>query len=245
MTLVSVICSAYNSEDTIATAIESLRKQSHRDLEIIVVDDASTDRTGLVLEDFCRLDSRVKVIRNRKNLGLTKSLNIALSLATGEYIARQDADDQSYPTRLATQLHVARATGAGFVVSRYHRSGTRSHPMFAHRWVKLQHMKLGNFLCHGTIFLHCSVFDQIGGYDENYLYSQDAEFVLRYLKNGEKIRLVQKPLYNFTRSESSISSRKEAEQMQCLQAAYTQHSVRIHSAKLSRFAKIILRNFLP
>ncbi len=102
MPLVSVILPVYNSEKYVGAAIQSILTQSWRDLELIVIDDASTDQTLAVVRSF--EDERIRVVRKERNTGYTVSLNQGLSLARGKYIARMDADDVSLPERLERQV---------------------------------------------------------------------------------------------------------------------------------------------
>src|SRR3989344_1456117 len=99
---ISVIMSVYNGMPYLEQAAESVLNQTYKNFEFIIVDDASTDDTLKYLKLL--KDRRIKLIRNKKNLGLAASLNIALRQAKGDYIARMDADDISYPERLDIQL---------------------------------------------------------------------------------------------------------------------------------------------
>ncbi len=100
--LVSVMMPARNAGDFLLEAIESILNQTYKNLELIIVDDASTDDSYKIAKSF--LDSRVRVFRNNKNLGITKSANFAVGKARGEFIARMDADDISYSDRIEKQV---------------------------------------------------------------------------------------------------------------------------------------------
>lgn len=102
---VSVVMSVYNGECYLEQAVESILTQTFTDIEFIIIDDGSTDGTGEFLTGYATQDSRITIIRNEPNIGLTKSLNKGLALAQGKYIARMDADDISLPERLARQVH--------------------------------------------------------------------------------------------------------------------------------------------
>lgn len=97
---------AYNSEKYIGLAVESILNQTYRNFEFIIIDDASTDLTSKIISDFGKEDRRIILLRNKKNVGVTKSLNIAISKASGKYIVRMDADDWSYPDRLKLQMEL-------------------------------------------------------------------------------------------------------------------------------------------
>jgi len=100
---VSIIMSVYNGETYLKEAIESVRNQSFRNWELIVINDCSTDSTAEILADFASKDERIKVHTNEINLKLPASLNKAISLCVGKYIARMDADDICLPERFERQ----------------------------------------------------------------------------------------------------------------------------------------------
>ncbi len=100
---ISVIMSVYNGETYLEEAIESVRNQTFKNWELIVINDCSTDSTAKILADFSLKDGRIKVHTNEVNLRLPASLNKAVSLSSGKYIARMDADDICLPERLERQ----------------------------------------------------------------------------------------------------------------------------------------------
>ena len=104
---VSVVMSVYNGALNLTPSMNSILSQEGVSLEFIVVNDGSTDNTGEILDDFARRDPRVRII-HQENSGLTRALINGCGVATGEFIARQDAGDLSLPGRLARQLDVLR-----------------------------------------------------------------------------------------------------------------------------------------
>lgn len=95
---ISIILPAYNAEKYLASAIDSILCQSFKDFEFIILNDGSTDNTENIILSYT--DSRIKYIKNEKNLKLIKTLNKGIDLAKGKYIARMDADDIALPTML-------------------------------------------------------------------------------------------------------------------------------------------------
>ena len=110
--LVTVIMPAFNAEKTLALAAASILKQSWTELELIIVDDCSSDATWEIAQRIARLDPRAKVLRNKVNVGPYVSKNIALSMARGAYITCHDADDWAHPQRLENQIEAMRSDGA-------------------------------------------------------------------------------------------------------------------------------------
>lgn len=98
---ISIILPAFNSEAFIAEAIRSLLNQTYTGFELIIINDGSTDRTEEIILTFS--DPRIHYHRNEKNSGLIYTLNKAIDLANGKYIARMDADDICLPERLSRQ----------------------------------------------------------------------------------------------------------------------------------------------
>lgn len=101
--LVSVVLPVYNAEKYVEASIHSLLRQTYDNLEIIVVDDGSTDQSSKLIQDFAAASRQVRYLR-KENSGIVDALNLGLSHATGEFIARQDADDISMPNRIERQL---------------------------------------------------------------------------------------------------------------------------------------------
>jgi hypothetical protein len=100
--LVSVLMPAYNADQFLAQAVESVLGQTYANWELLLMNDGSTDRTREVALSFA--DPRIRLIDNEANLGLTPTLNRGIGLARGTYLARLDADDVAYPQRLAVQV---------------------------------------------------------------------------------------------------------------------------------------------
>jgi glycosyltransferase involved in cell wall biosynthesis len=99
---ISILLPAWNAEHTLGVALCSLLAQTWVDFEVLVLDDGSTDRTVAIAKSMS--DPRVKVIVDGQRLGLARRLNMGIDLAAGRYIARMDADDVSFPERLAKQV---------------------------------------------------------------------------------------------------------------------------------------------
>nr|MDQ3032696.1 glycosyltransferase family 2 protein [Myxococcota bacterium] len=102
--MVSVVVAARNAEDCIERSIRSLLAQTHRELEILFVDDASTDRTAELVHAIAAQDDRVRVLRNDRRRRAAMSRNVGLAQAKGTYVTFQDADDTSHPERIERQL---------------------------------------------------------------------------------------------------------------------------------------------
>ncbi|MGK3600494.1 glycosyltransferase family 2 protein, partial [Escherichia coli] len=101
-------------------AIKSIIEQTYKKIEIIIIDDYSTDNTREKIQNLARTDSRIKIIYNKENQKIVKSLNQGLLLAKGQYIARFDGDDIAAPDRIEKQLHYLEANDLDIVGCQMH-----------------------------------------------------------------------------------------------------------------------------
>lgn len=102
----SVVMTCYDCAPYVHAAIRSVLGQTHRELELIAIDDGSNDDTWRHLQSAAEADSRLRPLRLRRNIGTYAAKNVGLSIATGDYLAFQDADDWSYPERFARSLEL-------------------------------------------------------------------------------------------------------------------------------------------
>ncbi|ETV94681.1 hypothetical protein H310_11661 [Aphanomyces invadans] len=102
--LISIVLPAYNESRFIHQALDSLARQTYSRFEVLVLDDCSTDSTVAIVEAFVKLDRRFRLVKNPMNMGVAKTLNRGIELATGDFIARMDGDDIALPDRLNMQL---------------------------------------------------------------------------------------------------------------------------------------------
>jgi glycosyltransferase EpsE len=116
MPSITVIIVVYNGENSITKAVDSIVQQSFKDWELIVCDDASSDNTYNLLENYVT-DERIKIIQNEKNRGCGASRNKCIENATGKYLVIQDADDHSYPNRLQVLYDAISASNETVVIS--------------------------------------------------------------------------------------------------------------------------------
>lgn len=102
--LISIVMPVYNAAEFLPSCLRSIKAQTHKNWELIAINDHSSDDSLAILKKFAKIDKRIKIFSNPKNYGVSRSANIAVSKAKSTWIARMDADDVMYPTRLAYQL---------------------------------------------------------------------------------------------------------------------------------------------
>jgi len=213
---VSAIIAAYNGERFIRSAVESIVNQTFRDFELIVIDDCSTDGTVQILADL--KDERLRVIRNERNLGIAKSLNTGLAVAKGEYVALQDHDDVSFPTRFECQVgfldkHVQIGmVGSSYTVIDETGAAVMNCPVECDnlklRWTLLW----SNPFCHTTIMVRRRAIQEAGGYspNKNYRFAEDYDMMSRVAVHFPVANISQ-PLGQWRR-HSTAASRLHADQ---------------------------------
>ena len=186
--LVSVIIPVYNVEKYVKEAIQSIQNQTYKNLEIIVIDDGSIDKTYTIVEELAKDDNRIKLYKNEKNLKIVKTLNRALSLANGEYIARMDGDDISAPDRIEKKVRFLEENKdislVGCSLISIDRQGQEIKKV-----EKIQDFNLIRKTLRYTSpishILVCrkSVYDKLDGYRE-LSGAEDYDFILRLISNG-------------------------------------------------------------
>ena len=204
MPKISVIMGIFNGADTLDEAIDSICKQTFDDWELIICDDGSTDSSIKKLTEWCNRDKRIKLIKNMINKGLAATLNHCLEYSLGDYIARMDDDDISYPERFAEQVKFL-----------------DNHPEYAfvssvvdcfdgklivrNRFWRKEEPQKKDFLS-GTQFVHpATMFRResllkIGGYREGRITrrTEDYDLFMRLYAVGFKGYNIQKPLLRYT-----------------------------------------------
>ena len=116
--IVSIIIPVYNAQKYLANTLDSVLKQTYKNLEIILVDDGSTDNTEEICESYAKIDSRIKVI-NKENGGVSSARNYGLALAKGEYISFVDSDDFLVADMIETLVDDIQTTNAEVAVCGY------------------------------------------------------------------------------------------------------------------------------
>jgi glycosyltransferase involved in cell wall biosynthesis len=114
--MISILIPAYNVEKYIKTTINSVLSQTYKDIEIIVIDDCSTDNTPNIIQGIATLDKRIIFLKNDVNKGLTANRNLTLKRAKGEYIMFVDADDYLYPNAVEIMYTLAKKKNSDIVI---------------------------------------------------------------------------------------------------------------------------------
>ena len=210
---VSVIVPAYNAAAFIQRTLDSALDQTHRDLEIIVVDDGSTDGTAEIVEGVARRDARVRLFR-QANGGVSRARNTGLAQARGVYIAPLDADDLWHPTKIEKQLRcIDGASSRTGVVYSYFAVIDEDDQIIQPRRIYpaptghvYPQMTVGNIVGNASApLIRRSLAEGIGGYDEDFREGcEDLDFYLRLAEVCE-YELVPEFIVGYRRSRHSMS----------------------------------------
>ena len=217
-TLVSVIMSTYNeSEDYIRSSVSSILRQTLHDLElIIVIDNPKNEAAVTAVNAFASEDSRVKILRNERNLGLVRSLNKAITAARGEILARMDADDISMPQRLENQLAFMEHEQFDIVGAVTQYIDENGIPVAGGHTYKTEEqlkrlLQFENGLCHPTWMVRREVYEQLNGY-RDIDSCEDYDFLLRALEKGYRLGMVDEVLLYYRYNVNGISQSREFRQ---------------------------------
>tara|TARA_X000001036_G_scaffold432048_1_gene467339 strand:+ start:3558 stop:4235 length:678 start_codon:yes stop_codon:yes gene_type:complete len=212
MSKISIIMGVFNSEETLKNSIESILDQSFRDFEFLILDDCSTDNSFEIADIYRKKDERIKLYRNHENLGLTKSLNILIENSKSDYIARQDSDDVSRNKRLEAQLSFIKKFKLDGCTTKAisQQTGKILHKI-ANKFPPKVTIKYKNPFIHGSLLILKKTLDEVGCYDENFIYAQDYKLMSEVLKNGSSIKIMNDIFYELN-TINNISSKYKAEQ---------------------------------
>ncbi|MCF7847643.1 MAG: glycosyltransferase [Kiritimatiellales bacterium] len=212
---VSIVMPVYNAEATVSQALESLTAQTFQPLEIIVVNDGSTDGTFPIIGKAAERNPRITIL-NRPHRGIVPALNAGLAAASGKYIARMDADDISHPERIAKQvayLDKFPDTGmvgcrVGFGGDREKQAGYANYVDWINQLVEPEDIALNRFVespfAHPSVMFRRELVEKFGGYRDG-LFPEDYELWLRWMGNGVKVAKVDEVLLDWSDPPNRLS----------------------------------------
>lgn len=221
---VSVVLPVWNGERFLGEAVESVLSQTLDSIELLLVDDGSTDATPEIARDFARRDERVGIIRLSRS-GIARALNAGIARARGRYVARMDADDVADPSRLQKQTEfldansecVAVGTAVDVIDEAGELVGTRTFP--EHHADIVQSMVRGcaNAIAHPTAMTRREALLSVGGYRPDRTPTEDLDLWLRLSRIGKLANLSDR-LLRYRRHTDSVGARERDTQFQMGQA---------------------------
>lgn len=217
--LISVIVPVYNVERYLEQCLHSILSQSYKNIEVILVDDGSTDNSGKICDEYAAKDSRIKVMHQQISGGVASARNAALSVAHGEYIGFVDADDWIATNMYDTLLKFAKSYTADIVMGNtidvLHSGKTQYMPMLS---AAIKHIKCEEFwklfIQHGTcktlwnkLFTR-KILENIR-FDTSFVRASDVNFLLEVLKRSPTIIYIPQNVYYYRHNSNSITKQKK------------------------------------
>ncbi len=218
---VSVIVPIYNTEKYLSNCLNSITSQTHQNLEIILVDDGSTDKSSQIADDYAKKDKRIKVI-HQKNAGQSAARNTGIKKATGEYISFVDSDDQIEPEFVSSLLKLYDGKTSIAVCGHQYRRlkentsknlyqselKSRGKNETKKAYIVKLLVKDGRmYSCNNKLFKAEYIKDNDILFDTSINFAEDTKFVLEYLNHAKgEIAYDMTPLYvyNFGTETSTI-----------------------------------------
>jgi glycosyltransferase involved in cell wall biosynthesis len=221
---VSVVMAVHNGAPYVRAAVDSILGQTLRDLELIIIDDGSTDETPAILDAYAARDPRVRVI-HQANAGVSKSGNRGIALARAPLIARMDADDISTPDRLEKEIafmeshpDVVLLGGAYRLIDGDGELLTIQSPPTDDASLQLQCLRGTTPICHPLCMFRRDAFLKAGGYDETFPCALDLDLYLRLGEVG-KMAALRDVLLDYRQHAGSISESKQTLQLRYMRRA--------------------------
>ena len=212
--LVSIVLPTYTRAHMLPHAIRSVLAQTHRNLELIIVDDKSKDDTPEVVRGFN--DPRIRYVRNDENLKLPRSLNRGFELARGEYVTWTSDDNLYAPRAIEQMLAVLESGDVDFVFADYfdfaRHDPETGDPLEPRRISLPSKLRLDERNSVGACFLYTrAVHDAVGPYDPELFLVEDYDYFIRVERAGFRIRHLPEALYYFSRHDDSLYCARFAE----------------------------------
>lgn len=216
--LVSIVMTCYNVASYIDDCLNGLLKQTYKNIEVIVINDASLDETALRVEQWINKNNPsfpIELVNLPHNVGFSGALNVGYFLASGEFIAVQDGDDISHHQRIEKQVDFLQKNSDYVLVGTNYKTfldGAFQRQQDVH-WLKFgdeireTYWNGGHCVCHGTILFRGETFDQLGGPTRRIKGAEDYEFIAKCLNAQLKIENLRDILYYY-RIHNKQRSRK-------------------------------------
>ena len=208
--LISIITSVYNPDEKwLRSCIESVLRQSYDNWELCLADDCSTKPyVKKVLNEYSKKDKRIKVVYRTENGHISKASNSSLKIATGEFVALLDHDDDLSPQALYKIVEVLNKNqNIDFIYSdedKLELDGRHVDPFFKPDWSPDMLMSL-NYICHLSV-IRKELIDKIGGFRVGYEGSQDYDLILRITEKTNKIYHIPNILYSWRKIPNSTAT---------------------------------------
>jgi len=209
--MISIIIPVYNGSRFLEQTIISAIKQTYTDIEILLIEDCSTDNTLEIAEMLSEKFSAITLLKNQKNIGVAKSRNRGIEIAKGEYIAFLDSDDLWQPQKLEKQINLLKKSNADLCYTAYSFVNEYTQPIkktyLVPEAVTLKKLLSENVIGLSTVLIKKSAVKQTRM--TNKFAHEDYVFWLGLLKNGCKAIGINEPLMQYRLSDQNRSGNKK------------------------------------
>ena len=208
---ISIILPTYNGEEYLSYSIQSILNQTYQDWELIIVNDCSTDQTSNIIKQFSMKDSRIKVITNKNNQKLPKSLNIGFSQARGKYLTWTSDDNEYYPAALEKMYNFLEENNdVGMVYANcLVVSENKENTFWGNKDATPENLLMTN-VCGACFLYRKSVAETIGEYNCNLFLAEDHDYWLR-IRLKYKIERIPEELYLYRQHSKNLTNTRKKE----------------------------------
>lgn len=209
LSLITVVLPVYNGEKYLKKSIDSILRQTYKNFELIVVNDCSTDSTLEILHRYALMDERVKIVNNKENLKLPRSLNVGFKEANGEYLT-WTSDDNMYKVNAFEVLANAlmEHPEIDLVYSDYTLIDINDSIIGVEITSEPENIITGN-VCGASFMYTKRIAEKIGNYDPDLFLAEDYDYWIRIYANGKIFRLKEENLYYYRRHADSLTETKQ------------------------------------
>lgn len=209
---ISIIMGVYNCELTLEESIDSIINQTYQNWHFIICDDCSKDKSYSILKKYKKkYPDKFTILKNKKNMGLNYTLNKCLEKSDGEFIARQDGDDISLPTRFEEEIKILKDSEYALVSSSMicfdenGDFGIIKHPEIP----TVNDFRFGSPFCHAPVIIRKKVIDEVEGYTvaKALLRVEDYHLWFKIYAKGYSGYNIQKPLYKMRDDQKAVKRR--------------------------------------
>jgi len=229
--LISVVMSVYNDESYLAYALESIIDQTFKDWELVIINDGSTDNTEKIIYSYMKKTTKIRLINNESNIGLSASLNKGILASRSDIILRVDSDDVNLPDRFSRQFDYLRrnididvvGSSAYLINDKGESIGLVNVPTLHNEIVSLSFFH--TFFLHPSVAIRRSFFDRVGLYDDTFRRGQDKELWMRGRDLGSHYANIEEPLIKYRQQRSKMSFKNIYLEVKTMSRLGIQHKV--------------------
>lgn len=222
----------YNSGILLHQTIKSILDQTHKNFEFIIINDASTDNTLKIIKEYKQKDNRIKIINNKKNLGISLASNKGLDIAKGKYIAMMDHDDISLPKRFKKQIEFLEKNkdifliGTGnYYIDENNKIINKIKTIENPDKIKRDIVHGQNRICHPSIMFRNNTKIR---YRPKIYYAQDYDFFLQLLADNKKLSNIKDILFHYRVHNTQTSMEKRNKQL-----LFAKKSIEFYNEKIN------------